>query len=257
MSCLENNGYETPELNEKLYLHFKGFKKIENLDRFTGCKALWLDSNGFDKIENLDALVELRCLYLSKNLIKRIDGLECLVNLTILDLSYNHITTLENLSCCPNLQTLNVSHNAIATMSSIEHLMECQSLNNLDITNNRLETDDRFFDIMAGIPKLVALSCNGNEITKMPSFRKTLLARVPALGYVDRPVDVQERIFAVAFIEGGAVAETAAREQWKTEQEKKRVDELTVFREWQAEQRKKRAADLAMGISPITEVSDV
>ncbi len=36
LSCLENDGYETPELNDKLYLHFRGFKRIENLDSYTG-----------------------------------------------------------------------------------------------------------------------------------------------------------------------------------------------------------------------------
>jgi dynein assembly factor 1 len=48
LSCLENNGYDTPELNDKIYLHFRGFKKIENLEAFTGCKSLWLDSNGYE-----------------------------------------------------------------------------------------------------------------------------------------------------------------------------------------------------------------
>lgn len=48
-AAMQNEGYETPELNDKLYLHFKGWKKIENLEPYTGLTALWLDSNG--KIE--------------------------------------------------------------------------------------------------------------------------------------------------------------------------------------------------------------
>ena len=45
LSCLENDGYETPELNDKLYLHFRGFRRIENLEPYTGCKAIRLESN--------------------------------------------------------------------------------------------------------------------------------------------------------------------------------------------------------------------
>jgi dynein assembly factor 1 len=107
LSCLENNGYETPELNDKLYLHFRGFKQIANLDAYTGCKALWLDSNGLEVIENLDNLKELRCLYLSKNLINTIQGLDSLQQLVLLDLSNNRVTKIDGLaSSCPLLQTL-------------------------------------------------------------------------------------------------------------------------------------------------------
>lgn len=251
---MENNGYETPELNDKIYLHFRGFKKIENLDRFHGCKALWLDSNGFSKIENLHPLLDLRCLYLSKNLITKIEGLDCLKHLNILDLSNNRLSSIDNLSCCPNLQTLNVSHNSLTNVESIAHLKECPLLNNIDITNNRLEADEGFFDLFKDIPSLVAISLNGNEITKLATFRKRMISSLPRLGYLDRPVDAQERTFAEAFTAGGPEAEAAAREQWKKDVEKKRIDELNTFRVWQEEQRVIREAAKAEGRSLITEV---
>lgn len=39
LACIENDGYESPELNDKLYLHFRGFKRIENLEEYTSCKV--------------------------------------------------------------------------------------------------------------------------------------------------------------------------------------------------------------------------
>jgi dynein assembly factor 1 len=47
--------YRTKELNDKLYLHYKGFRKIEGLEEFTSLKCLYLEGNGFSKIEGLDA----------------------------------------------------------------------------------------------------------------------------------------------------------------------------------------------------------
>jgi hypothetical protein len=60
--CIEKELYSTPELNEVLYLHYKGvfsffffffflsfsgWEKIENLEEYVQVSALWLEGNGF------------------------------------------------------------------------------------------------------------------------------------------------------------------------------------------------------------------
>jgi dynein assembly factor 1, axonemal len=240
-SCAENGGYQLPELNDKLYLHFRGFKKIENLEAYHQCKALWLDSNGLDKIEGLDALKEMRCLYMSKNLISKIEGFHNLAELIVLDLSANRIMKIENLSCCPNLDNLNISRNALSSLESIEHLKECKALRTLDIQNNRLEANEDILDLFAALPSLVTLSVNGNEVTKIQTFRKKTIYKIPALGFLDRPIEEVERLAAVAFIENGPEAEKEARTAYRDAQNKERTDRMTSFRTWQKEQQELRA----------------
>jgi hypothetical protein len=68
--CYYNGGYDSAKLNVNLYLHFQGFRKIQNLENFTNLQVLYLENNSISKIEGLDKLVNLTCLYLQNNYIK-------------------------------------------------------------------------------------------------------------------------------------------------------------------------------------------
>jgi hypothetical protein len=44
--ALSKGGYSTAELNDRLFLHFKGISKIENLEPYHQLKCIWLEGNG-------------------------------------------------------------------------------------------------------------------------------------------------------------------------------------------------------------------
>jgi dynein assembly factor 1, axonemal len=56
--------YRTPELNEKLYLHYKGFHNLKNLAQFSDLKVLYFEGNGCTSMLGLEENVKMRCLYL-------------------------------------------------------------------------------------------------------------------------------------------------------------------------------------------------
>jgi len=220
--AVSSDGYETPELNDKLFLHFKGFRRIENLEPYFNLKALFLDSNGLYKIENLSHLKHLRCLYLQNNLIEKIEGLEGLQSLVTLDLSHNRLFTIEGLSTLPVLQTLNISHNYLCNPESISHLTQCVTLTNVDISNNSLEDFLVVEQVLACIPSLVSINLAGNSlVTNTPQFRKKVICAMPALRYMDRPIFEMERLVAEAWGRGGREAEIEARDAYN----KKKQDE--------------------------------
>ena len=179
-------------------------------------------------------------------MISKIDGLASLANLTILDLSNNRITKVENLSCCPQLQTINLSKNALSYSDSLDHLKDCLRVDNIDLTSNNIPADDSILEKIILIPSLLNLTINGNELTKLPHFRKKMIANMPKLCYLDRPIDELERLRSVAFITEGAEAEKKVMEDYKIQQQNKRIEEMTVFRNWQEEHRKKAMENLQM-----------
>lgn len=60
--CTQNKLYRTPHLNEKLYLNFKGFTQIANLEEYTSLKALFLEGNALQSLEGMPRLEDMKCL---------------------------------------------------------------------------------------------------------------------------------------------------------------------------------------------------
>lgn len=228
--CKDQKMYTTCELNDVLYLHYKGFRKIQDLDEYTGLKVLYLEGNGLTSMLGLENQTMMRSLYLQENSMTKIEGLSQMKDLVNLNLSQNSLTTIENLGGLEKLQTLQVPKNRLKTLDSVSGLLECPSLAVVDLQNNELE-DERVIDLLEQMPNLRVLYLKGNPcIKKVKNYRRTVISRLKNLTYLDdRPVFEEERLQVEAWAVGGKEGEKKERERQKEEKRAKERRNFELF----------------------------
>ncbi|CAH0597578.1 unnamed protein product [Chrysodeixis includens] len=241
--CRQNKLYCTPYLNDILYLHFKGFSKIENLDEYVGLKCIFLENNGIQRIEGLDTLAELKCLYLHYNVVRKIENLNGCPKLDTLNLDHNFVSKIENLDVVPDLHTLSIAHNMLSSVDDLSELKFCNNLSVLDLSYNRLE-DPLIVDVLADMILLKVLVLTGNPVVRnIPAYRKTLTLRLKELLNLDnRPVFPRDRACAEAWQRGGVQEEIAERKRWIAKDQEKVMQSVRYLIKMRDEKRAIRDA---------------
>jgi len=179
----------------------------------------------------------MKCLYIQENCLDKITGLEKLTDLRNINLTQNWIRKIEGFDNNPLVSSLQIKGNHIGCdgLSDIEYLTKMPALSSLDISDNKIDCEDyeEFIKILEGCKELKVLYLNGNPIVKkIPSYRKTLIARLPTLTFLDdRPVFPEDRIYAEAWFTGGIDAERAARKKWKEDEAAKQKANTKAFRD--------------------------
>lgn len=212
--CRQNQGWSQPELNDCLVLHYKGFRKIENLKPYVNVKTIWLQCNGFLKIEGLDELPGLISLYLQHNCIRRIENLDGLKSLQTLDISHNSITEVEGLAKLHSLETIKLAANKITEVSSLQGLLERPSLRSVDVSQNYIEDGPAFLDFWEkSLLDVECLYLHHNPCSRaLKDYRRRMISSHNSLRWIDdRPVSELERVGAEAWGAGGKEAEKEAQ----------------------------------------------
>eukprot|EP00397_Hematodinium_sp_SG-2012_P015373 GEMP01015653.1.p1 GENE.GEMP01015653.1~~GEMP01015653.1.p1 ORF type:complete len:632 (+),score=135.16 GEMP01015653.1:71-1966(+) len=241
--------YRTEELNDKLFLHFGGFTKLENLEKFTGLKTLYAESNALETMRGLEAMPKMRSLFLQQNCIRKMENLHYHPELWSLNLSENFIDKIECLSDVPGLNTLNLTGNRIG-FRGLDDVIDLanSSVSCLDLQNNKIDDIDFLPEVLMQMRQLRVLYLKGNPFVKrLPNYRKTLIAHLPNLSYLDdRPVFKEEHRWAQAFNRGGIEEEREERKTIKQEERDAQQRNMDYFRRMIKQARKEKEERSAM-----------
>jgi dynein assembly factor 1 len=212
--------YRTEELNDKLYIHYKGWRELQNLEGWTGLKTMYAECNAFSEITGLQTCTKLRSLFLQENCIRRISGLDNCPDLWSLNLSNNFITRIDGLEKLKRLNTLQISKNNIGH-GAVDDVIELATtpISSLDIQDNKIWDPDVLPEVLVHMEDLRVLYLKGNPCAKrIPNYRKSTTVYCTTLKYLDdRPVFEEDRRAAEAFNRGGLEEERAERRRIREE----------------------------------------
>lgn len=154
-------------------------------------------------------------------------GLETLCNLRTLNLNDNMIKSVSGLKGCTSLDTIYLKRNRIGcsndNVEDLKGLLECPSLHSVDLSDNNISDPAVVDEILVKMPELLVLYCQNNPfVKKVNAYRKTLIAKLPKLRYLDdRPVFEEDRRRAEAYARGGIEEERKEMKKIKKEKDDK------------------------------------
>ena len=188
-------------------------------------------------------------LMLQENIISKMEGLHNLSNLRTLNLADNCIKRIEGLAGCHMLDSLYLKRNRIGKddLADLEGLLECPSLQCVELSNNFVVCPEAIDEIFVKMPNLRVLYLLGNDITKkIKSYRKTVISKLPGLKYLDdRPVFDDDRRHAEAYARGGIDEEREERKKIKKEKDEAHEKNHQAFKRMMEEAKANRRAALA------------
>lgn len=239
--CKDKGYYRSPELNTQLYLHFRGFIRIEGLDEFVNCRVLWLENNAIERIENLEALAVLDSLMLHHNALRSLQCSHNFASLRSLNVSHNFLSSLDGIEAMPHLEKLLASHNQLTCIAALQLV---PNLTVVDVSHNNI-SDAAAFDALKQLPELRSVMLHGNSVVReRQSYRKLMIGEHKQLKFLDEmPVFEDERRCAEAFVRGGASEERLERDKIKLEKDERVVSQRKFFDDFLAE----AAAEVASG----------
>eukprot|EP01107_Rhizomastix_libera_P006686 TRINITY_DN20827_c0_g1_i1.p1 TRINITY_DN20827_c0_g1~~TRINITY_DN20827_c0_g1_i1.p1 ORF type:complete len:387 (-),score=159.48 TRINITY_DN20827_c0_g1_i1:49-1125(-) len=158
------------------------------------------------------------------------ENLDSLVELDTLNLSDNMVTKIKGIGHLSKLVSLYLANNKIQSKDDILALVECPSIQILDISRNLLD-DPSIVEVLEQMPNLRVLNLMGNKVVaEIPHYRKTLVAKLKQLRYLDdMPVFPDERRTTEAWFRGGYQAEVEERKKIKEEEKEKQRKNMEAF----------------------------